>query len=128
MHQTFQIGGSTIFTAILSYAAKMSLLNWKMMSAIMAVVVGTLLSCASILKEDNSFKVDLIYLFGIGMALLTTMCMAMRNVLEEQVFIEHKQMGLVLLSAVQGLFGNTLIGAILVAAQLMPGDDHGVQV
>jgi hypothetical protein len=86
------------------------------------------LSCATIFKGNNSFRVDLIYLFGIGMALLTTMCMAIRNVLEEQVFIEHKQMGLVLLSAVQGLFGNTLIGAILVVAQFVPGNDHGVQV
>ncbi len=124
----FQIGGSTIFTAILSYAAKMSLLNWKMVFAIMVVVTGTVLACASIFKDDNSLRVDLIYLFGIGMALLTTMCMAMRNVLEERVFIQYKQMDLLLLSAVQGLFGNTLIGAILLTAQLIPGDDHGVQV
>ncbi len=106
----------------------MNLLNWKMMFAILIVVAGTVLACASIFKGYDAFQGGLIYLFGIGMALLTTMCMALRNVLEEQVFIEYKQMDLVLLSTVQGLFGNTLIGAILVAAQLMPGDDHGVQV
>ncbi len=99
-----------------------------MMFSIMVVVAGTVLACASILNNDSSVRVDLISLFGIGMALLTTMCMALRNVLEEHVFLEYKQMDLVLLSAVQGLFGNTLIGAILVAAQLMPGSDHGVQV
>ena len=123
-----QIGGSTIFTAVGSYIARMSPLNCLMVTSIFIVLVGTVLACAhDLLRELSSTSIDLNYLFGVGMALLATLSIALRNVMEEIVFADYK-MDPLQFSATYGLFGTSLIGIILLSAQFIPGRDNGVQV
>ena len=61
------------------------------------------------------------------MALLATMSIALRNVMEEIIFANCKNIDPLLFSASYGLFGTGLIGAMLLVAQVLPGPDNGVQ-
>ena len=100
-----------------------------MLISVLVVVVGTAISCSyEINNELFNTEVDIMYLFGIVMALLATMSIALRNVMEEIVFANYRKIDPLLFSASYGLFGTGLIGAMLLIAQFLPGSDNGVQV
>jgi hypothetical protein len=108
--------------------AQMSPLNGLMLLSILIVVVGTLLSCSyELANELFTVDVDVMYMFGVAMALLATMSIALRNVMEEIIFANCKNIDPLLFSASYGLFGTGLIGAMLLVAQVLPGPDNGVQ-
>ena len=103
-----------------------------MMVSILAVLVGTVLACSHDTSDeaDEMFitRIDIMYLFGLSMAILATMSIALRNVMEEIIFADYKKLDPLLFSASYGLFGTGLIGTMLLAAQFVPGSDNGVQV
>ena len=106
----------------------MSPLSSLMLASVIVVVVGTILSCSYEIGDQLfSVKIDIMYLFGLAMALLATMSIALRNVMEEIIFADYKKIDPLLFSSCYGLFGTGLIGVLLCCAQFWPGPDKGVQ-
>ena len=128
-----QMGGSTVFTAAGAHIARLCPLDGRMLLAVAAVLAGTALACAPQLSAGDApgpspAPSSLWFLLGLAASLLSTVLSAACGVIEELVFAQHRRIDPLQFSAAVSVFGNVQITAAMLAAQLIPGSDHGVQV
>ena len=111
--------------------AQLGPLDVKMILAIGVVLAGTLLTFASQLGDDSSSSSSqngAWYLFGMGMTLISTAISAACSVVEELVLKDHRQLDPLQFGVAMSIFGTLQNTIALLAAQIIPGNDHGVQV
>ncbi len=103
-----------------------------MLLAITVITAGIVLACASQLRDDGLAPQSSVsifqLLFGLVTALLSTALAAVCGIVDELVFAQHRRIDSIQFAAVVSVFGTLQISVALLAAQFIPGNDHGVQV
>jgi drug/metabolite transporter (DMT)-like permease len=114
-----------------AHVAQLSPLDSRMLIAISVITAGIVLACASQLRDDGlapQSSFSLLFLLGLVTALVSTALAAVCGIVDELVFAQHRRMDSFQFAAAVSVFGTLQISAALLAAQIIPGNDHGVQV